>query len=76
MAAQALSCLECCMSQINRPRLDQIRKEIAEIAEQDKHYTLNNRTTQAQRNEHAKRILRLQELKAELAGVMRDKAKN
>jgi len=64
------------MSQINRPRLDQIRKEIAEIAEQDKHYCLHSRPTQAQRNEHAKRILRLQELRAELAAMMRDKPAN
>ena len=64
------------MSQINRQRLDEIRREIAEIAEQDKRYCLHNRTTQAQRNEHAKRVMRLQELKVELGGMMRDKPEN
>jgi hypothetical protein len=57
------------MTYVNKARLDDIRREIAELAKQDEQYSLQRRTTQIQRNDHARRLLRLQELKAELAAM-------
>ena len=57
------------MPHVNKSRLDDIRREIAEIAKQDEHYRPHSHITQAERNEHERRLIRLQELKAELAAM-------
>ena len=55
---------------ISKTRLDEIRREIAEIREQSERFELQTFYTQGQLNARAARSLRLQELKAELLAMM------